>query len=234
MWRVRLYLDLDSVKLVGIALVFICLDCFNSLLYCIADTVLTKLQCVQNWLARIVTKSPPFTLTISLLCSLHWLPVKFRILFKVSLLTYKNIDEKQPVFLHSVLSTSLPSRSLRSSKGISLSVSGSRPTQTQSYSLMCPASGTTCHGLSVQPFQLLPSRNIWRYISLTGPFPLRHWHIQQPIDAMELLHRFCYWTLIRLSCHWAWPLLSYWCYRNLIDWLISSLQFSSHNFTLRP
>ena len=32
--------------------------------------------------------------------------------------------------------------------------------------------GTTSHCLSVQPFQLLPSRNIWRHISLTCPPPL--------------------------------------------------------------
>ena len=77
----------------------------------------TKLQRVQNRLARIVTKSPPFTRSVSLLRSLHSLPVKFRILFNISLLTYKPIHEK-----HSVLAASLPSHSLRSNQGISLSV----------------------------------------------------------------------------------------------------------------
>ena len=33
-------------------------------------------------------------------------------------------------------------------------------------------SGTTSRWLPVQPFQLLPSSNIWRHISLTWPFPL--------------------------------------------------------------
>ena len=98
------------------------LDYCNSLLYGIADTDLTKLQCVQNQPARIVTKSSPFTCSFPLLSSLHWLPVKFRISFKISLLIYKTLHAKQSVYLHSMLATSLPSCSLRSSKGISLSV----------------------------------------------------------------------------------------------------------------
>ena len=85
------------------------LDYCNSLLYGIADIDLTRLQRVQNQLARLVTKSPPFTRSIPLLRSLHWLPVRFRILVKISLLTYKTLREKQPVifipcWLHRFLS----------------------------------------------------------------------------------------------------------------------------------
>ena len=76
----------------------------------------------QNQLARLVTKSPPFTRSIPLLRSLHWLPVRFRILFKINLLTYKTLREKQPVYLHSMLAASIPSRSLRSNNDNSLSV----------------------------------------------------------------------------------------------------------------
>ena len=81
----------------------------NSLEYDIADIDLTKHQRVQNQLARLVTKSPPFTRSIPLLRSLHRLPVRFRILFKINLLTYKTLREKQPVNLHSMLAASIPS-----------------------------------------------------------------------------------------------------------------------------
>ena len=74
----------------------------------------------------------------------------------------------------------------------------------------------------IQPVQLLPSRNIWRRISLTWPFPFRHCHARQAIDATKLLYRFCYWTLMWLSRHWAWLWQGYWCYRDLTDWLICS------------
>ena len=42
----------------------------------IAETDLTKLKCVLNRLTHVVTKSPPFTRSVPLLRSLHWLPVK--------------------------------------------------------------------------------------------------------------------------------------------------------------
>ena len=54
--------------------------------------------------------------------SFPWLPVKFRRLFKMCLLTYTSLHEKQSVYLHSMLTTLLPSHSLRLSKGIILSV----------------------------------------------------------------------------------------------------------------
>ena len=120
--RIRRHLDLDSAKLLATALVSSRLDYCNALVYGIADIDLTRLQRVQNQLARLVTKSPPFTRSIPLLCSLHWLPVRFRILLKINLLTYKTLREKQPVYLHSVLAASIPSRSLRSNNDNSLSV----------------------------------------------------------------------------------------------------------------
>ena len=125
MWdlcRIRRYLDLDSAKLLATSLVSSRLDYCNSLLYGIAGIDLTKLQCVHNWLACFVTKSPPFTRSLPLLRSLHWLPVEIRILFKINLLTYKTLHVKQPVYLHSRLTAALSSRSLKSNKDNSLSV----------------------------------------------------------------------------------------------------------------
>ena len=112
-YSIRRHLDLDSAKLLATALVSSRLDYCNSLLYCIADIDLTRLQRVQNQLARLVTKSPPFIRSIPMLRSLHWLPVRFRILFKINLLTSKILREKQPVYLHSMLAASIPSCSLR-------------------------------------------------------------------------------------------------------------------------
>ena len=87
-WHIRRHLDLDSAKLLANVLVSSRLDYCNSLLSGIAETDLTKLQRVLNRLARVVTNSPPFTRSVPLLCSLHWLPVKYRVHFKICLLTY--------------------------------------------------------------------------------------------------------------------------------------------------
>ena len=75
--RIYRHLDLDSAKLFANALVSSRLDYCNSVLSGIAETDLTKLQCVLNRLACVVTKSPPFTRSVPLLRSLHWLPVKY-------------------------------------------------------------------------------------------------------------------------------------------------------------
>ena len=104
------------------ALVSSHLDYCNSTLTGIAETDLTKLQRVLNRLARVVTESPPYTRSVPLLRSLHWLPVKYRVHFKIWLLTYKALHEEQPVYLRSLIATSLPSRSLRSNREITLSV----------------------------------------------------------------------------------------------------------------
>ena len=120
--RIRRHLDLDSAKLLANALVSSRLDYCNSVLSGIAETDLTKLQRVLNRLARMVTKSPPFTRSVPLLRSLHWLPVKYRVHFKICLLTYKALHEEQPVYLRSLIAISLPSRSLRSNRGITLSI----------------------------------------------------------------------------------------------------------------
>ena len=110
--RIRCHLDLESAKLPATALVSSHLDYCNLLLYGITSIDLTRLQCVQNQVAHLVTKSPPFTCSVPLLHSLYWLPVRFRIVFKINLLTYKTLYEKQPVYLHSMLDASLPPRSL--------------------------------------------------------------------------------------------------------------------------
>ena len=122
--RIRHHLDLDRAKLLSTALVSSHLDHCNSLWYGIADIDLMRLQHVQNQLARLVTKSPPFTHSFPLLRCFHWLPVRFRILFTINLLIYKTLPEKQPVYLHSMLAASLPSGLLRSNNDNSWSVPG--------------------------------------------------------------------------------------------------------------
>ena len=120
--HIRRHLDLDSAKLLANALVSSHLDYCNSLLSGIAETDLTKLQRVLNRLAHVVTKSPPFTRRVPLLCSLHWLPVRYRVHFKICLLTYKALHEEQPVSLRSLIAIFLPSRSPRSKRKITLSI----------------------------------------------------------------------------------------------------------------
>ena len=163
--------------------------------------------------------------SVPLLCSLHWLPARFRILLKISLFSYKTLCEEQPFYLHSMVAASLPSHHWDQTKVLVCRSLGSRPTQTQELFTLVPRPfRTTSCCLSMQPFQLLPSRNIWRHTSLTWPFSHRHRHAWWPVDVTEPFRRVCCRPLIWLSHHWAWLCRGYWRYRNLIDWLFMQSQ----------
>ena len=118
-----------------------------------------------------------------------------------------------------MLAPSLLSHTLRSNKGISLSVLRSGPTQAQELFTLVPCLfGTTCRCLSVQPYQLLPSRNISGHISLTWPPPI---DTRTP-DGLLMLWN-CFIDLAvehQFSGCTTEPRLrrGYWRYRKLIDW----------------
>ena len=218
--RIRRHLDLDSAKLLANALVSSRLDYCNSLLSGIAETDLTKLQRILNRLARVVTKSPPFTRSVPLLRSLHWLPVKYRVHFKICLLTYKALHEEQLVYLHSFIATSLPSRSLRSNRRITLSIPRIRTnTGARAFSSCAPflwnsLSVSVRSATSVATFR----RRLKTYL-FDLAFPRRHRCAQRPVDGIELLQRLRIWTPIWLLRHWAWLRRGYWrLYK--FDWLI--------------
>ena len=93
------------------------IDYCNSLLYGIPEYAIKKLQRVQNLAARVVTRSSKYSSITPTLKKLHWLPVKYRIIFKVVLLTFKALHGLAPNYLRTLLQSYIPSRSLRSETG---------------------------------------------------------------------------------------------------------------------
>ncbi len=75
---------------------------------------INKLQIVQNAAARVLTRSRIYDHITPILQSLHWLPIKFRISYKILLLTYKALNDFAPAYLTNLLSRYNPTRSLRS------------------------------------------------------------------------------------------------------------------------
>ena len=58
-----------------------------------------KLQRLQNSAARIVSRTRKYEHITPVLIKLHWLPIKFRIQFKVLLLVYKALNGLAPKYL---------------------------------------------------------------------------------------------------------------------------------------
>jgi hypothetical protein len=104
-------------KSVACALVGSRLDYANSILHGVTQRNIRRLQRVQNSLARIVigTSLPHATSSISLLCHLHWLPIEYRIKFKLATITFNTLHSSEPAYLRSLLNFHTPARSLRSS-----------------------------------------------------------------------------------------------------------------------
>jgi len=69
-----------------------------------ASKDILKLQCVQNCLARVVSRFPRFPHSVPLLKSLHWLPVQSRIIFKLCTIAYQTISFGGLSYLFSMLS----------------------------------------------------------------------------------------------------------------------------------
>ncbi len=103
------------------------------LCYGLPDTLLSKLQRVQNVAARIIRRCERTSHIRPVLQDLHWLPVKYRIVFKVLLITFRTLQGSAPEYLSDLITPYTPQRCLRSSSrnlltvpkcGLSLMVKG--------------------------------------------------------------------------------------------------------------
>jgi hypothetical protein len=111
---IRLSLDDFTAEAIGRSIVMARLDYCNGLLIGIAKQNLDHLQRIQNSLARVVTRSDYRQHIKPMLQSLHWLPVKERIEFKLATLTFKSRCGLAPGYLSELITDYHPTRELRS------------------------------------------------------------------------------------------------------------------------
>ncbi len=91
------------------------LDYCNSHFTCFNKKELDRLQAVQNSAARLLTRTNKRAHITPILASLHWLPVHFRIHFKILVLTFRALQGQAPSYLSDFIQLYIPTRSLRSS-----------------------------------------------------------------------------------------------------------------------
>ena len=124
--KIKPILSHSDLEKVIHAFIFSRLDYCNSLLAGINQKSLSRLQLVQNAAARLLTGFNRRHHITPVLASLHWLPVRFRIDFKILLITFKARLGLAPSYVTEMLTPYEPVRSLRSSGGGLLAVPKSR------------------------------------------------------------------------------------------------------------
>jgi hypothetical protein len=113
--HIRPCLTKDAANTIACGIVNSRLDYCNSLLSGTSQKNLNRLQRVQNSLARVVCRSHFRCKGDPLLQSLHWLPIRERIAYKINLITYKTLSTNLPIYLSEVINIQTSSRSMRSS-----------------------------------------------------------------------------------------------------------------------
>jgi len=92
-------LTVDAAKTIVHAFIACRLDCCNSLLHGIIDSLFRRLQSIQNAAARLITGTRRRDHITPVLRDLHWLPVRRCVDYKLALLVYKSLHGLAPSHL---------------------------------------------------------------------------------------------------------------------------------------
>jgi len=128
---VRSSLPADVVRTVACSIVQSRLDYCNALFTDMSEANLSKLQMVQNTLARVVLRRGKYEHITPALSELHWLPVRQCIDFKVAMLTFKVRQSGHRTYFSQQLSDYTPNRSLHSASQHRLQTQPTRTVLTQ-------------------------------------------------------------------------------------------------------
>ena len=114
--KIRASLTIVACKTLVHALVISRLDYGNALLYGITDRLLHRLEMIQHSAARIIMciKRHDRQSITAVLRRLHWLPVKWRINYKIVVLVFRALRGLAPAYVSTLITPYEPRRALRS------------------------------------------------------------------------------------------------------------------------
>ena len=113
--KIRTSLTTAPCKTLVNSLVISRLDCGNAVLYGISDHLLHRLEMVQRSAARLVLRirrgdRRSMTATLE---QLHWLPVRYRIEYKILVIVFWALHDRTPTYIASLIMPYVPRRALR-------------------------------------------------------------------------------------------------------------------------
>ena len=122
--QIRRYLTKESAEQMMVSLILSKLDYANSLYYGLPDKTIKPLQRIQNAAAKCVLKMAKADSNTHALRTLHWLPVKYRIIFKILTVVYTctRTESKTPAYIKALILNREPPRELRSSRNNTLHI----------------------------------------------------------------------------------------------------------------
>ncbi|KAF7642855.1 hypothetical protein LDENG_00249600 [Lucifuga dentata] len=112
--KISSYLPKNVISQIIHAFISSRLDDCNSLFSCLTASAASHLQMVQNAAARLLTRTKRREHITPVLASLRWLPVHFRIQFKMILNTFKATHGQAPSYISALLTPYIAPRPLRS------------------------------------------------------------------------------------------------------------------------
>ena len=97
------FLDDPTLQLLVSSLVLSRIDYCNSLYFGLPDTTLSPLTKAFNSAARLVARSPKFSSISPFLILLHWLPLRYRVMFKICVIMFKIHNSISPIYLNNLI-----------------------------------------------------------------------------------------------------------------------------------
>lgn len=105
LWKIRPKISQDVAAKLAVSLIMSRLDYCNSILAGLPESTIQQLQRVQNAAARFVFKLRLHDHVKPALMQLHWLPVRYRIDFKLCCLMHQVVNGRCPQYLADMVAT---------------------------------------------------------------------------------------------------------------------------------
>ena len=104
------YITKEAYTTLVIMLCMSHLDYSNALLYGVPKKTIKRYQVIQNMCAKLVLGRSKYSSSTEALKCLHWLPIQWRITYKIGLLTFKCINKVAPRYLQELITIRKPTQ----------------------------------------------------------------------------------------------------------------------------